>query len=427
MPDLFISHASEDKDAFVRPLADALVARGFSVWYDEYTLRLGDSLSREIDRGLTECRFGVVVLSPHFFAKEWPRRELDGLLARESLERAKRVLPIWHDLDAADIAKLSPTLAGRLATKSANGLAAVVAAIAHAVESPNAPTPPERSAAPSAPTGNINVPPGYERQLNAHRFRILKNEAARSPNGGYAYPVEVRGVKENVQQFVRAAMENGASSVGSVTAGILTTVTFQYVGSNAPEVFESLALSAGIQVLRCEPLSAAARVLAGHETQGAGELRRPLEATPVHTLRREHHRRVQGDPADALQLPHHRGEGGQLGQPLDLPIQRLASLPLAQEPRMKLAIDESILWRERRPVGRQVLQVRRAPGGALPKTNPRVARNFRMSCRDVRLSRWTVSRAGCPASQGDRLHRTTSRTHSSASRGIRTATSSPAR
>ena len=71
---------------------------------------------------------------------------------------------------------------------------------------------------------------------------------------------------------------------------------------------------------RAEPLSAAARILAGHETQVAGELRRPLEATPVHNLRREHHRRVQGDPAEALPLPHHRGEGGQLGQPLDLPI-----------------------------------------------------------------------------------------------------------
>ena len=68
--DVFISHASEDKDDFVRPLADALRARGFSVWFDELTLKVGDSLRRSIDRGLARSRFGVVVVSPNFLNKE---------------------------------------------------------------------------------------------------------------------------------------------------------------------------------------------------------------------------------------------------------------------------------------------------------------------------------------------------------------------
>jgi len=38
--DVFISHASEDKDAFVRPLALALCNLGVRVWYDEFSLRL---------------------------------------------------------------------------------------------------------------------------------------------------------------------------------------------------------------------------------------------------------------------------------------------------------------------------------------------------------------------------------------------------
>ena len=42
--DVFISHASEDKDAIVRPLANALISCGLKVWYDEFTLRIGDSL-----------------------------------------------------------------------------------------------------------------------------------------------------------------------------------------------------------------------------------------------------------------------------------------------------------------------------------------------------------------------------------------------
>jgi hypothetical protein len=70
--DVFICHASEDKGDFVRPLADELQRQGLRVWYDEFTLKVGDSLRREIDRGLRDARYGVVVLSPAFFVKDWP-------------------------------------------------------------------------------------------------------------------------------------------------------------------------------------------------------------------------------------------------------------------------------------------------------------------------------------------------------------------
>lgn len=73
--DVFISHASEDKE-FVRPLADALIARGLRVWYDEFELKVGDHLRRSIDRGLVRSRYGIVVLSPAFFAKHWPQTEV---------------------------------------------------------------------------------------------------------------------------------------------------------------------------------------------------------------------------------------------------------------------------------------------------------------------------------------------------------------
>jgi hypothetical protein len=76
--DLFISHASEDKATFVAPLAQALSAFGVNVWYDDYELKLGDSLSRSIDAGLTKSSFGLVVLSPAFIAKRWPEYELRG-------------------------------------------------------------------------------------------------------------------------------------------------------------------------------------------------------------------------------------------------------------------------------------------------------------------------------------------------------------
>jgi hypothetical protein len=74
--DVFISHASEDKESIVHSLAVALKDRGLQVWYDAFTLKLGDSLRASIDRGLVQSRFGVVVLSKHFFAKHWPLQEL---------------------------------------------------------------------------------------------------------------------------------------------------------------------------------------------------------------------------------------------------------------------------------------------------------------------------------------------------------------
>lgn len=112
--DFFISHASEDKDGFVRELAEVLEAREAKVWYDEFTLKVGDSLRREIDRGLANSRFGVVVLSKHFFNKEWPQKELDGLVSLE-VEGATRILPVWHEISKDEVVRHSPILADKVA------------------------------------------------------------------------------------------------------------------------------------------------------------------------------------------------------------------------------------------------------------------------------------------------------------------------
>ena len=120
--DVFISHATEDKDAVARPLAEELQRRGIRVWYDEFVLRLGDSLRREIDRGLGSCRFGVVILSHQFFAKKWSQHELDGLAAREIARGSKLILPVWHQLDVETICKYSPTLADKVGISTSGGI-----------------------------------------------------------------------------------------------------------------------------------------------------------------------------------------------------------------------------------------------------------------------------------------------------------------
>ncbi len=127
--DVFISHASEDKDSLARPLYLALQSRGVSVWFDEASLELGDSLHQKIDEGLSRCRYGVVILSPRFLAKRWPLRELNGLVARETTSGEKAILPVWYDLDASTLVKYSPTLADRLAAHSEDGVSAIAAQI----------------------------------------------------------------------------------------------------------------------------------------------------------------------------------------------------------------------------------------------------------------------------------------------------------
>src|SRR5688572_2886706 len=100
--DVFISHASEDKDVVVRPLAVALQAAGLRVWYDEFELRIGDSLRRKIDLGLSRSSFGVVVLSQSFFSKGWPNYELDGLVTR-AVSGEQELLPVWHNISKQEV------------------------------------------------------------------------------------------------------------------------------------------------------------------------------------------------------------------------------------------------------------------------------------------------------------------------------------
>lgn len=132
--DAFISHASEDKAALVRPLAVALARMDFRIWYDEFELRVGDSLRQSVDRGLINSRYGIVVLSPAFFAKNWPQYELNGLTACE-LEGHKVILPVWHNVTKQDVLRFSPPLADKVAAVTKNrNIKAVATELAHALD-----------------------------------------------------------------------------------------------------------------------------------------------------------------------------------------------------------------------------------------------------------------------------------------------------
>lgn len=123
--DVFICHASEDKEDFVRPFAEALRSAGLKVWYDEFSLGLGDSIRRSIDRGLAASRYGVVVLSHKFFSKDWPQRELDAIFATMKTSE-RRILPIRHGISTQEVRGYSPMIADILAADSSEGIDEVV-------------------------------------------------------------------------------------------------------------------------------------------------------------------------------------------------------------------------------------------------------------------------------------------------------------
>lgn len=117
--DVFISHASEDKDDVVLPLAIALRNLGLSVWYDEFELKIGDSLRRKIDKGLARSKFGIVVLSKSFIKKGWTNYELDGIMTRV-VDGEQVLLPIWHEITKKEVVEYSPSLADKLARNTSS-------------------------------------------------------------------------------------------------------------------------------------------------------------------------------------------------------------------------------------------------------------------------------------------------------------------
>lgn len=173
-PDAFISHAGEDKAVVARPLADALDALGWDIWLDELRLTVGDSLSRQIDGALARSRFGVVILSPSFFAKEWPQRELAGLAARELASGTKVILPVWHEVDHAYIAERSPTLADRLGARTNAGIERVAEELSVALGE----SPPRRAADPIRSRLSLATVAEAEDETEMFRIPVTDDEQA---------------------------------------------------------------------------------------------------------------------------------------------------------------------------------------------------------------------------------------------------------
>ena len=111
-PLAFISHDSRDKEEVARKIALKLQGLMCPVWYDEFSLQVGDNLRQSIESGLKSCKKCILILSPHFLSNNgWTKREFDSIFTRELLEQEQLVLPVWHGVTTEMVFDYSPSLA----------------------------------------------------------------------------------------------------------------------------------------------------------------------------------------------------------------------------------------------------------------------------------------------------------------------------
>src|SRR5690606_9252672 len=123
--DAFISHAVEDKIPIANELCAKLERAGLKVWYSGKELGVGDSIEKTIQKGLNRSRYGIVIFSPTYLAKNWTIREFYTLLAKE-IEEQKVILPVLYNVTLDDLKNKDLVMADRFAVNADRGIDFVV-------------------------------------------------------------------------------------------------------------------------------------------------------------------------------------------------------------------------------------------------------------------------------------------------------------
>jgi len=133
--DTFVAHASEDKDQVARPLAEILKTDGLAVWFDEFEITIGDSITARINQGLARSRSGIVIISPAFFQKRWPQSEVNGMVSL-MMDGRYTLLPVWHNVSKKEVSDYSPILGDLKAENtSENDIATIAQTIGDKIKS----------------------------------------------------------------------------------------------------------------------------------------------------------------------------------------------------------------------------------------------------------------------------------------------------
>lgn len=131
--DAFISHAVEDKIPIANELCAKLERAGLKIWYSGKELGIGDSIEKTIQKGLTRSRYGIVIFSPTYLAKNWTIREFYTLLAKEIGEH-KVILPVLYNITLDDLKNKDMVMADRFAVNANKGIDFVVERLVHEVK-----------------------------------------------------------------------------------------------------------------------------------------------------------------------------------------------------------------------------------------------------------------------------------------------------
>ena len=93
MFDIFIGHASEDKNEIAIPIFEECEKQGVNAFIDEKYIKWGDSLTDKINNALSQSKFFLAILSEHSIDKAWPQKELNSAISLD-ISGEQKVLPL---------------------------------------------------------------------------------------------------------------------------------------------------------------------------------------------------------------------------------------------------------------------------------------------------------------------------------------------
>lgn len=90
---VFISHSFEDEQ-YVQKIAETLKDQGIDVWYDEWSIGVGDSLVSKIEAGIVDSNVLLIILSKASSKSSWVRAELNAFFNKAMSDRSIRLVPV---------------------------------------------------------------------------------------------------------------------------------------------------------------------------------------------------------------------------------------------------------------------------------------------------------------------------------------------
>ena len=95
MKSIFLSYSSRDKH-FTKKLAQELSDYGIKVWFDEWEIKVGDSIVEKINSAIRKNDYLGIILSPNSVESPWVKKELSAALMNELEKKYITILPILY-------------------------------------------------------------------------------------------------------------------------------------------------------------------------------------------------------------------------------------------------------------------------------------------------------------------------------------------